>query len=208
MPNWQIFKRGPKPPTTTERSKKGGNEALELTLLRGVQQGRHRDFEALYRLYHPRLQRFVLHLTRHADLVDEVLDDTMLVVWQRAASFDGSSKVSTWVFGIAYRKALKALSRLDLPLEDPEEDQQADPAPGPELRLGQSQQLRHLLSALGELSADHRAVIELCYFHDMSHAEIAQVVACPPETVKTRMFYARRRLRALLAELWDQPAAE
>ncbi|MDM4765384.1 sigma-70 family RNA polymerase sigma factor [Pelomonas sp. SE-A7] len=209
MPNWQIFKRGrqatPASPSAAGRS---DAEAQELQLLRGVQRGRMSDFEALYRLYHPRLQRFVLHLTRQADLVDEILDDTLLVVWQRADRFDGSSKLSTWIFGIAYRKSLKALSRLDLPQEDPQQDEQADPSPGPEQQLGHAQRLGRLKAALGELSADHRAVIELCYFHDMSHAEIAQVVGCPPETVKTRMFYARRRLRSLVAELYDGPAVE
>ncbi len=178
-------------------------EALELQLLQGIRRGQRREFESLYRLYHPRLQRFLQQLTRRAELVDEALDDTMMVVWQRADSFDGRSKLSTWIFGIAYRKALKALSRFDLPQEDADDfdaDAQVEPGPNPEQQLSLAQQQRRLLRALGELSADHRTVVELCYFQGMAYGEIAAVMACPPDTVKTRMFHARRRLRVLLAD--------
>lgn len=176
-------------------------EALELGLLGGVKRGRRDEFDALYRLYHPRLWRFLAHMLRQGDLVEEVLNDTMLVVWQRADSFDGRSKLSTWVFGIAYRKALKALSRLDLPTEPNDLDEPVDPGPGPEQQLGLAQLRGRLAAALAELSPEHRAVVELCYFHDMAYGEIADIVGCPPETVKTRMFYARRRLRLLLDDL-------
>jgi RNA polymerase sigma-70 factor (ECF subfamily) len=130
-----------------------------------------------------------------------VLNDTLLVLWQRPDSFDGRSKLSTWIFGIAYRKGLKALSRLDLPVDGDDAEEPADSAPGPEQRLGQAQVRERLRSAMAELSPEHRAVVELCYFHDMAYGEIADIVGCPPETVKTRMFYARKRLRLLLDDL-------
>jgi len=176
-------------------------ERLELELLEGIKRGKRAEFDALYRLYHPRLWRFLVHLMRQPDALEEVLNDTMMVVWQRADSFDGRSKLSTWVFGIAYRKALKALSRQDLPVDGDEADELSDPGPGPEQRLGLTQLRGRLKVAMAELSPEHRAVVELCYFHDMAYAEIADVVGCPAETVKTRMFYARRRLRVLLDDL-------
>lgn len=176
-------------------------ERLELALLDGVRKGRRSDFDALYRLYHPRLSRFLNHMLRQADVLEEVLNDTLLVVWQRADSFDGRSKLSTWIFGIAYRKALKALSRQDLPVDAEELDEPSDTGPGPEQRLGLVQLRGRLREAMAELSPEHRAVVELCYFHDMAYGEIAEVVGCPAETVKTRMFYARRRLRQLLDDL-------
>lgn len=176
-------------------------ERLELELLEGIKQGRRAEFDALYRLYHPRLWRFLVHLMRQPDAIEEVLNDTMMVVWQRADSFDGRSKLSTWVFGIAYRKALKSLSRQDLPVDGDDVDEPPDPGPGPEQRLGLEQLRGRLRRAMAELSPEHRAVVELCYFHDMAYAEIADVVGCPAETVKTRMFYARRRLRVLLDDL-------
>lgn len=184
----------------------GAADAIEDALFEGVRLGRRPDFEALYRLYYPRLQRFLAHMVRQPEPIDEILNDTLLVVWQRANSFDGRSKLSTWIFGIAYRQALKALGRLDLPQEDRDIQEHVDPEPGPELHLDLSQQRARLLSALGELSVDHRAVVELCYFHDMAYGEIAEVVGCPAETVKTRMFYARRRLRALLGDMALVPA--
>ncbi|MDG0853512.1 RNA polymerase sigma factor [Roseateles puraquae] len=176
-------------------------DALELELLAGVRRGRRGDFDALYRIYHPRLTRFLAHMLRQTDLLEEVLNDTLLVLWQRPDSFDGRSKLSTWIFGIAYRKGLKALSRLDLPVDGDDAEEPADSAPGPEQRLGQAQVRERLRSAMAELSPEHRAVVELCYFHDMAYGEIADIVGCPPETVKTRMFYARKRLRLLLDDL-------
>ncbi|MDY0748784.1 sigma-70 family RNA polymerase sigma factor [Paucibacter sp. R3-3] len=182
----------------------GAPDAAEMFLFQGVRQGRQKSFEELYRLYHPRLQRFLLHMIRQGDqVVEEVLNDTMMVVWRRADAFDGRSKLSTWIFGIAYRKALKALSRQDLPADDSDLPETADSAPGPESAIGFVQLRRRLQEAMSALSVDHRAVVELCYFQDMSHAEIAEIVGCPPETVKTRMFYARRRLRGLLEDLGE-----
>lgn len=177
------------------------SEAVELVLLAGVRQGRRADFDALYRVYHPRLWRFLTHLMRQPEAIEEALNDTMLVVWQRADSFDGRSKLSTWIFGIAYRKGLKALSRQDLPVDESELPETADSGPGPEQLFNRMQLRGRLREAMAELSPEHRAVVELCYFHDMAYGEIAEVVGCPPETVKTRMFYARRRLRLLLDDL-------
>jgi RNA polymerase sigma factor (sigma-70 family) len=196
LSNWPLRRRQPEAgdPAATA-------EALELALLDGVKRGRLADFEKLYRLYHPRLSRFLSHMLRQRELVEEVLDDTLLVLWQDASAFGGRSKLSTWVFGIAYRKALKAIDRQDLPVDAAEGQELADPAAGPDQQLNLAQLRRRLLAALAELSPEHRAVVELCYFSDMAYGEIAEVVGCPPETVKTRMFYARRRLRTLLDDL-------
>lgn len=179
-------------------------EQLELALLDGIRRGRRAEFDALYRLYHPRLWRFLSHLMRQPDAIEEVLNDTLMVVWQRGDSFDGRSKLSTWIFGIAYRKALKALSRQDLPVDADEADEAVDAGPGPEQQFNLVQLRGRLRQAMAELSPEHRAVVELCYFHDMAYGEIAEVVGCPAETVKTRMFYARRRLRLLLDDLAGQ----
>ena len=84
-----------------------------------VSGGDRHAFDELYRLYRTRLERFLGNLVRHPQLVEEVLDDTLLVVWERAAGFKGESKLSTWIFAIAYRKAMKALRRYDAPIEDP-----------------------------------------------------------------------------------------
>jgi RNA polymerase sigma-70 factor (ECF subfamily) len=157
-----------------------------------------RAFEALYRRYYPRLTRFLTNLVHRPQLVEEVLNDTMLVVWNKPESFNGSSRLSTWIFAIGYRKALKALGRCDDPQEDPASERRASAEPGPELELGRRQAQAALREAMRELSPDHRAVVDLTYFHEIGYREIAEIMDCPVDTVKTRMFYARRHLKRVL----------
>src|SRR5438477_406511 len=92
-------------------------------------------FERLYRMYRPRLARFLMGMLQRPQLIEEVLDDTMMVVWQSAGNFRGSSKPSTWIFAIAYRKALKAKARWPQPVEDEEFDSRVSPDPGPDQQL-------------------------------------------------------------------------
>jgi len=166
---------------------------------------RDRDaFEALYRLYHPRLARFLLNLLHRPQLVEEVLNDTLFVVWERSDTFRGASKLSTWIFAIAYRKAMKALRRLDEPIEDRDADFQPSEDDAPDAPANRRRAQTALLAALQRLSADHRAVVDLTYFHEMGYREIAQIMDCPVDTVKTRMFHARRHLRRMMdGELAD-----
>ena len=155
-------------------------------------------------MYHPRLTRFLIALVRRPQMTEEVLNDTLMVVWERADSFNGASKLSTWIFAIAYRKAMKALRRLDEPVEDSEAKQRLSPDAGPEERFGQRKTHVLLRKAMSELTPDHRAVVDLTYFHEMGYREIADILGCPVNTVKTRMFHARRHLRARLdGELAD-----
>ena len=182
----------PSPPLTS-----GVDEAA---LVERVARGDMRAFETLYRNYFPRLARFIERMTRRPELVEEILNDTMFVVSTSAHKYNRSSKVSTWVFAIAYRKSLKALRDVDIPVESDEAaDAIADPAE-PRDEVMQAQLRRVLSEAVDALSANHRAVIELTYFHEIGYREIAQIMECPVETVKTRMFHARRRLKALLPE--------
>ncbi len=163
-----------------------------------------RAFEDLYRIYHPRLTRFLINILRRPQLAEEALNDTMMVVWKRPASFNGTSKVSTWIFAIAYRTALKARSRSDEPREDHQAEQRTSPEVDPEQHLGQRQTQDLLLEAMGRLSPEHRAVVDLTYFHEIGYREIAEILDCPVGTVKTRMHHARRHLKDMLAgRLWD-----
>lgn len=176
----------------------GANQG-EVELLGRVMAGDRHAFEQLYRAYFPRLSRFLGRMTRSAALIEEVVNDTMLVVWQTAPRYDGSCKLSTWIFAIAYRKALKALHLRDEPVEA-EADASPAPAPlEPERQLSQ-RQLRHTLEqALAQLPMQQRIVVLLTYYHDMAYQDIAEIVDCPVNTVKTRMFHARRKLKELLA---------
>ncbi|MEO6968327.1 MAG: sigma-70 family RNA polymerase sigma factor [Rhodanobacteraceae bacterium] len=161
-------------------------------------------FEMLYRAYYPKLRQFVLRMTRRPALVEDVFNETMLAVWRKARSYNGGSRVSTWIYAIAYRQALKALRRNDEPLEQHDPDALRSPGHEPDRELQQHQWRGHLQAAMAALSPEHRAVIELTYFHDYACRDVAAIVQCPVATVKTRMFYARRRLKTLLAALAEE----
>lgn len=156
-------------------------------------------FERLYRIYQPRLARFLINLLKRPHLVEEVLDETMMVVWQTAGSFRGTSKLSTWVFAIAYRKAIKTRARWPDPLEPKGQDMRVSNDPAPDLELQQNRVREALLGAMGTLSGEQRAVVDLTYFHELGYREIAEILGCPVDTVKTRMFHARRRLKQALS---------
>jgi RNA polymerase sigma-70 factor (ECF subfamily) len=178
------------------RSERKAADGKELALLKCVQRLDREAFSDLYRLFHPRLYGYLLRMLPNAALIEEALDDVMLVVWKDARKFQGRSSVSTWVFGIAYRKALSAIrseSRYHAPL-----DRHFDET---KLPTHVVQTDNWLDVAMAQLSADHRQVIELTYFGGFSYQEIAQIADCPVNTVKTRMYHAKRRLRVLLPKL-------
>jgi RNA polymerase sigma factor (sigma-70 family) len=177
----------------------------EAALLRQVSERDRRAFELLYRVYYRRLARFLAQVTRRPQLVDEIVNDTMLVVWRKAATFNHASRVSTWIFAIAYRKALKALRRAAEPPLTPWEGE-CGSADGPEAELIARESRNRLRRALTGLSAEQRAVVELTYFHGYAYREIAQIVGCPVDTVKTRMFHARRKLKVLLDGKREDPS--
>ena len=191
--------RTPRAAASTEDARLPLAELAETRLISRIAGGELQAFEQLYRAYHPRLTRFVERVTRRPGLVGELLNDTMLVVWNRAGTYNGSCKVSTWIFAIAYRKAMKALSRWDEPVPDDSTDDCAAGEADPEQRLAQSQLRALLARALDTLSAEQRAVVALTYLHGIGYREIAEIIDCPIDTVKTRMFHARRRLKTLLA---------
>lgn len=172
--------------------------AQDAQLISRIAAGDLRAFEELYQLYHPRLSRFIGNIVRRPHMVSEVLNDTMMVVWSKPHRYNGSSQVSTWIFAIAYRKALKALKRWDEPVEDGLAELRESLEAGPERRLEDRQLHQVLMEAINRLSADHRAVVDLTYFHGASYREIAEIMDCPVDTVKTRVFHARKRLKTLL----------
>ena len=171
----------------------------DMHLMSRVALGDRNAFESLYRLYHRRVARFLSNLLRKPELVEEVVNDTLLAVWRRPEGYSGKSKLSTWIFAIAYRKALRARSRFDEPLEQLDTEPRASDEAGPEQQLRRGQTHAALLGAMDSLSADHRAVVHLTYFQELGYNEIAQIMDCPVDTVKTRMFYARRYLKSALS---------
>lgn len=169
----------------------------DAALIAGIRARDPRALERLYRRYHPRLSRFLANMLARPHLVEEVLNDTMMVAWTRIEAFEERSRLSTWLFGIAYRQALSALRRLDEPAED--DETQASEAASPEDMGSTAFAQAALLRAIGELSPAHRAVVNLTYYQELDYPEIAQILDCPVGTIKTRMFHARRHLKERLS---------
>lgn len=161
--------------------------------------GQDRDaFRELYLAYHRRLSRFLLRLTRRHELIEEIINDTLWIVWKQAASFRQESQVSTWIMGIAYRRMLKSLRQpaINSDITDTDTSQLA----APDL-ISEQETSQWILSGLGQLPFEQRMVLEFAY--DMGHSceEIAEIMNCPVNTVKTRLFHARRKLREILPSL-------
>jgi RNA polymerase sigma-70 factor (ECF subfamily) len=182
----------------------GSVDANDARLLGLVAGGDRLAFERLYHGYFPRLTRFLNRMTRNLPLIEEIVNDTMLVVWTRAATYDSSCKVSTWVFAIAYRKALKALHGFEEPVDEEPDLREAAPDTRPDWRFARLRQRQAVDAALESLPLEQRTVVQLTYFHDMGYADIAEVMGCPVNTVKTRMFHARRRLAPMLADQFEE----
>ncbi len=167
----------------------------DAELLARIVGGDRPAFRLLYLRYHARLYRFVVRLLHRPELAEEVVNDVMLTVWQKADSFRGDAAVSTWLFGIAYRRGLKTARRWPAPVDETQRPESIDPAATPDNAADDSLRAAQLHRQLARLSAEHRAVVELTYFFGHSCAEVAAIVDCPVNTVKTRLFHARRRLQ-------------
>jgi RNA polymerase sigma-70 factor (ECF subfamily) len=188
------------------RPQRSRNE-IDLALLERIGRGDRAALRELYDSYYHALLRFMQRITRSLELAQEGVNDVMLTVWRNSASFAGRSSVSTWIMGIAYHKALKALdsrrrwsSRFGYHIDDFEDRAEIAVDPDEQRDLRQA-----LQKALDTLSPAQRAVVELTYFGDYAYDEIASIMGCNVNTVKTRMFYARLKLRkALPASTHDE----
>lgn len=178
----------------------------EVAQLQRVAQKDQQAFEALYRLYHPKLYRFVNGLLNNPVQVEEVVSDTLYAVWTGAAKFQNKSKVSTWIFGIGFRIAMKAVraGARHSRFTDYSESSDVlvdlrnsnDPSIGAEL----AEEASKVLAALDAVSPEQRAVVELTAL-GWTCTEIGEIVGCPTNTVKTRMFSARKKLKAVLESI-------
>lgn len=180
------------------------DDESDRRLLARIVHGDRDAFRELYATYYQPVLRFLHRVTRQFDLAQEGVNDVMLVVWGSGHSFGHRSSVSTWIMGIAYRKALKLLEgsrrwssrfkAVDFDAWTERSEFAVEPSDNADLRDLLDQALR-------QLSPEHRAVVELTYFQGCSYQDIAVIADCPLNTVKTRMFHARAKLRKLLPAL-------
>jgi RNA polymerase sigma-70 factor, ECF subfamily len=173
-------------------------DGSDQALVRAIAGGSKRAMQVFYRRHNVRVYRFVLRLSNDASLAEDLVSEVFFAVWRQAGGFKSKSQVSTWLLAIARNKALSALSRrLGEPLSDDFADLIADPAGDAETMIDNQDRSATIRKCLSQLSSDHREVIDLVYYHEKTVEEVAEIVRVPANTVKTRMFYARKHLQKL-----------
>lgn len=157
--------------------------------------------ERLYAIYVPRISQFLHRLTTDAQHIEEVSNDVMMVVWKKAKQFDGRSKVSTWIFSISYRICIKVLRKSSWRPEINGDEYEKLSSTWVDETVNRDENKDLISLAVQKLSPKHRMVVELSYFLDRTYEEISEITDCPVNTVKTRMFHARKQLREIVNSL-------
>ena len=189
--------------TNDAESAAAAAEAAERQLIGNVADKDRDAFAELYTAYRPRLIRFLQRLVTQQTQIDEVVNDVMFAVWQGASRFSGRSRVSTWIFGIAHHKVLKAIERwrraqgMQISADVDLEASHADPTDA----ISQADRQEWIHAGLQRLSPAQRLTVEYAFYMGYSYQEIADIEGCPVGTVKTRMFHARRNLKDILSQL-------
>jgi RNA polymerase sigma-70 factor, ECF subfamily len=188
----------------------GGNRAAspsDETLIRQIAAGDKLALRALLARHQVRIYRFALRIVRDAALAEDVVSETFFDAWRHAGRYEGRSAVSTWLIGIARHRALTAASRRPTESLDCEAARNVVDPSDPEAGVGRQDTGAAIRRALGALSREHAEIIDLVYYQEKSVRDVAEVLAIPENTVKTRMFYARKRLAALVAAAGIERAA-
>ena len=172
----------------------------DVALVRSIAAGDKHAMQILFARHNVRVFRFLLRLVGDKSAAEDLVSEVFLDVWRQAGRFEGRSEVTTWLLAVARNKALSALRRRST--EELDEEAAAaieDPQDNPEVTMGNRQKAEILLNCLRHLSPAHREVIDLVYYHEKSIDEVAEITGIPQNTVKTRMFYARKQVAELMA---------
>lgn len=167
-------------------------------LIARIAQGDRLAMKVLFARHNVQVYRYVLRLLRDEMMAEDVISDVFLDVWRQADRFEGRSAVSTWLIAIARFKALSLLrKRREQGLDDEVAESIEEPSDDPERVTTKRDKGEKLRQCLASLSPEHREVIDLVYYHEKSVEDVAKIVGIPENTVKTRMFYARKKLGEL-----------
>lgn len=177
------------------------NEVSDEVLIERIARKDQAAMRQLYARYNLRTYRYLLRLVKDPSAAEDILGDVFLDVWQQAGRFEGRSGVATWLLSIARFKAMSSFRRrTHQPLEPEMAEGIEDEADDPEVSLQKVSKAAALRRCLERLSPEHREVIDLVYYHERSVEEVGQVLGIPENTVKTRMFYARKHLSEILRQ--------
>jgi RNA polymerase sigma-70 factor, ECF subfamily len=173
--------------------------AQDAELVRRIAAGDETALRALIAAHQTRVFRFASRLVGSAAVAEEVTNEVFLEVWRNAGKFEGASAPATWILSIAHHRAVSRLrKRREESWDEDAAEALADAADDPEVAAQKADKGAILRLCLDQLSAAHKAVVDLVYYHELSVSEVSEVLNIPENTVKTRMFYARKRLSELL----------
>jgi RNA polymerase sigma-70 factor (ECF subfamily) len=189
---------GPNPTVSVSRPWPKRRDHSDEALIEKVAAGNRLAMQVLFARHHVRVYRFVLRLVGNDAVAEDVTSEVFLSVWRQAHRFEARSAVTTWILAIARYKALAELRRRTEAPADEESAETSDPADDPEVAFQAKHRSEILRRCLTQLSREHREIIDLVYYHEKSVQEVAEILGIPGNTVKTRMFYARRKLSELL----------
>jgi RNA polymerase sigma-70 factor, ECF subfamily len=182
--------------------------ASDAILIRSIAGGDQRALQVLLCRHNLKIFRFVLRLVQDASLAEDLVTDVFLAVWLQADKFQRRSRVSTWLLATARNKAVAALRRRSSePSDNDVNELLEDPADVSKLAIRKKERISLLFACLMKLSNEHREIIDLVYYHRQSIDELAHILGIPRDTVKTRMFYARSRMKKLLAKVGSHTAS-
>jgi RNA polymerase sigma-70 factor (ECF subfamily) len=185
--------------TTAVPARAAGENSSDEMLIARSAAGDRLAMQTLFARHRTAVYRWLLRFVGNEAAAEDLLSDVFLDVWRQADRFQGRSSVSTWLLAIARFKALSARRvRKDAELDETIEATVADPADNPEVVLEKKNREELVRAALNNLSPEHKEVIDLVYYHEKSVDECAQIIGVPPGTVKTRMFYARKKVAEMV----------
>ena len=176
-----------------------GETSSDTILIERIAGGDKHAMQALFARHRMSIYRWLLRFVSNETLAEDLLSEVFLDVWRQAGRFEGRASVSTWLISIVRFKALSARRRrTEAELDEKIETTVADPANDPEAALQEKNRGELLRQALTRLSPEHREIIDLVYYHEKSVDECAHILGIPAATVKTRMFYAPKKLAELV----------
>ncbi len=188
-------------PFSPHTLRSGGTRCSDQNLIESIAAGNTLAMRALFARHNARVFRFLRRLVDDPSTAEDIVIETFFDVWRQARRFEGRSQVSTWILAVARLKALSVLrQRRNEVHEDGFADAIEDQSDDPEVALTKNDDARRLRACIERLSPEHREVIDLVYYHEKSVNEVAEIVGVPCNTVKTRIFYARRRIAGLFEE--------
>lgn len=174
----------------------------DRALIKAIAGGDAKALERLFARNQTRVFRYLTRVVRNEAVAEELLNEVFLGVWQNAARYEGRSEPSTWLISIAHNKAVSSLRKKREVSGYDEEvaGQIEDEADTPEVTTQKLDKAAAMRAAMQGLSVEHREILDLVYYQEQSVTEAAEILGIPEATVKTRMFYARKKLSELLAQ--------